>query len=512
MNIMSERMNVLLILTDQQRADHLSCAGNPDLKTPNLDRFASEGIRFTNAYCANPMCMPNRSTIFTGKYPSIHGVRCNGINLNPDIPTFTQSLLDSGYHTCSFGKIHLNWYGTPWNRKHFSYEMLIPFIYTPKNKQKLLPKPYYGLDEVELTVGHGDAVGGHYLDWIEEKAPEYLKLIKTRATKLFDQILFESPIPEDLYQTSYITEKMISFLERYSEGKYGDKPFFVHCSFPDPHHPVCPPGKYQEMYNPDNIEISSTLNEIEKLYNHEVLKNYVNIYPRTRLRETNEEEVRKFQAYTYGVLSFIDRGVGQILAALNSLGLEKNTMVIFTSDHADLMGDHGLLLKGPAHFQGLIKVPFIWKVPGMTKAGVITDSLVSSIDIPITILNLLNVKSKLQPTGMQGYDITPILKEPSVKIRDHCIIEEDEDAHKTTKQKIYGNLRVRTMVIEDYRITFYQGWEGIGDLFDLKNDPHEQNNLWHDKNFREVRDKLMYKMFHEILDLQDQFPKKQAQA
>ncbi len=512
MNIMSERMNVLLILTDQQRADHLSCAGNPDLKTPNLDRFASEGIRFTNAYCANPMCMPNRSTIFTGKYPSIHGVRCNGINLNPDIPTFTQSLLDSGYHTCSFGKIHLNWYGTPWSRKHFSYEMLIPFIYTPKDKQKPLPKPYYGLDEVELTVGHGDAVGGHYLDWIEEKAPEYLKLIKTRATKLFDQILFESPIPEDLYQTSYITEKMISFLERYSEGKYGDKPFFVHCSFPDPHHPVCPPGKYQEMYNPDNIEISSTLNEIEKLYNHEVLKNYVNIYPRTRLRETNEEEVRKFQAYTYGALSLIDRGVGQILAALNSLGLEKNTMVIFSSDHADLMGDHGLLLKGPAHFQGLIKVPFIWKVPGMTKAGAITDSLVSSIDIPITILNLLNVKSKLQPTGMQGYDITPILKEPSVKIRDHCIIEEDEDAHKSTKQKIYRNLRVRTMVIEDYRITFYQGWEGIGDLFDLKNDPHEQNNLWHDKNFREVRDKLMYKMFHEILDLQDQFPKKQAQA
>ena len=86
-------MNVLFIITDQQRADHLSCAGNPDLKTPNLDRFASESVRFTNAYCTNPMCMPNRSTIFTGKYPSIHGVRCNGINLNPEIPTFPESLL-----------------------------------------------------------------------------------------------------------------------------------------------------------------------------------------------------------------------------------------------------------------------------------------------------------------------------------------------------------------------------------------------------------------------------------
>lgn len=505
-------MNVLFIITDQQRADHLGCAGNPDLKTPNIDRLASEGVRFTNAYCANPMCMPNRATIFTGTYPSIHGVRCNGINLDPKIPTFTQALLNSGYHTASFGKVHLNWYGTPWNRKYDSHEMLIPFIYTPKEKRKPLPKPYYGLEEVELTIGHGDAVGGHYLDWIEEKAPQYLELIKSRSTKLFDKVLDESPIPEKFYQTSYITEKTISFLEKHSDGKYGDKPFFMHCSFPDPHHPTCPPGKYEELYDPNKIKITSTLNEINKLYDHEILKHHVNIYRRSRLRETNEEELRKFQAYTYGVLSLIDHGVGQILAALNSYGLEKNTMVVFTSDHADLMGDHGMILKGPAHYQGLIKVPFIWKVPGITKANKTSDSLVSSIDIPITILNLLDIKSKKYPPGMQGYDITPILENPSTKIRDHCIIEEDEDPHKSLTKAKHGNIRVRTMVTEDFRITVYEGWENTGDLFDLKNDPNEMRNLWHDNNYREIRDKLVYKMFHEILNLQDRYPKKQAQA
>ncbi|MFX1481406.1 MAG: sulfatase, partial [Promethearchaeota archaeon] len=196
----------------------------------------------------------------------------------------------------------------------------------------------------------------------------------------------------------------------------------------------------------------------------------------------------------------------------NSFGLDKNTIVIFTSDHADLMGDHGLLFKGPAHFQGLIKVPLIWKVPGMTKAGVITDSLVSSIDIPSTILNLLNIKEKLHPPGMQGVDLTPILQDPSINIRDHCIIEEDEDAHKATRQDQYRNIRVRTMVTEDYRITLYEGWEGTGDLYDIKNDPNEITNLWHDRNFKEVRDKLIYKMFHEILNLQDRLPKKQAQS
>ncbi len=222
--------------------------------------------------------------------------------------------------------------------------------------------------------------------------------------------------------------------------------------------------------------------------------------------------MRKFQAYTYGLLSLIDHSVGQILGALNSLGLEKNTMVIFTSDHADLMGDHGMLFKGPAHYQGLVKVPFIWKVPGMTKAGVISDSLVSSIDIPSTILNLLNIKEKFQPPGMQGIDITPILQDPSVKIRDHCIIEEDEDARKATKRDQYRNIRVRTMITEDYRITIYQGYGNTGDLYDLKKDPNELANLWNDNNYKEIKDNLIYKMFHEILNLQDRFPKKQAQA
>ncbi len=113
---------------------------------------------------------------------------------------------------------------------------------------------------------------------------------------------------------------------------------------------------------------------------------------------------------------------------------------------------------------------------------------------------------------MQGYDMSPILKDPSVKIRDHCIIEEDEYAHKTTKAEIYRDMRVRTMVTEDYRLTLYQGWEDVGDLFDLKNDPNEMNNLWHDKSYKKIRDKLVNKMFHEILNLQDRFPKKQAQA
>lgn len=503
-------MNILFIITDGQRADHLSCYGNPDLRTPNLDQLASEGIRFTNTYCTNPFCMPNRSSIFTGKYPSIHGVRCNGINLNPEIPTFIQTLHDIGYYTYAAGKIHLNWMGSPYSRKSKSAEMIIPSLFEGKKEKASMPQPYYGFDEVDLTLGHGDAVAGHYLDWVKKKAPNYFELIKSRVLKLSEHIYSDSPISENLHPTNYIVNRTLAFLKRFSEGSFYNKSFFLFCSFPDPHHPVCLPNPFNIMYDTEKIKLPTTLNDIDTLRNHSVLKNYLDIYRMNWLRVTNEEEVRKFLAYTYGSIAMIDSGIGKILEALNSFGLEKNTIVIFTSDHGDLMGDHGLLFQGPAHYQGYIKVPLIWKVPGMTNPGTITDSLASSVDIPKTILNLLNIKSKIHPPGIQGYDLSPIMKNPQTKLRDHCIIEEDEDSQRDSYK--LPALRVRTMVTEDNRITVYQGYENTGDLFDLKNDPHELINLWHDENSQHLKNELLTKLLHELMNLQDRLPKKEARV
>ena len=361
-----------------------------------------------------------------------------------------------------------------------------------------------------MTLGHGDAVAGQYLDWVKEKAPDYYEIIKSRVLKLSEHILSDSPIPEYLHPTSYIVERTLAFLQNFSEGFYNDKPFFLFCSFPDPHHPVCLPSPFNRMYDPDKIQIPSTLNDIDNLRNHSVLKNYIDIYRMNWLRVTNEEEVRKFIAYTYGSIFMIDMGIGRILAALNSLGLEKNTLIIFTSDHGDLMGDHGLLFQGPAHYQGYIKVPLIWKIPGMVNPGTTTNSLASSVDIPMTILNILNIKSKIHPPGMQGYDLTPIIKNPKTKIRDHCIIEEDEDSQKDSYN--LPDLRVRTMVTEDYRITVYQGHENTGDLFDLKKDPHELHNLWYEENSQQIKNQLLTKLLHELMNLQDRLPKKEARV
>jgi len=494
-------MNVLFIITDQQRADHLGCYGNKTLKTPNLDKLSNESIRFSNAFCANPMCMPNRATLLTGLYPNMHGVRSNGINLPENIPTITDTLRNRGWYTKAIGKLHFQFFFPPYKRSSKSWEMISPWN-RPKSALKMKERfksPYYGFEDVELTLGHGDLMSGHYLDWLEKRSPEHVLEIKKRFTKFFDNLLYETSLPEEYYPTTYIEERTIKFLENYSSGDYGENPFFLHCSIPDPHHPVCPPGKYYDMYNPNDIDLPESFEDKENLYNHHLLGQYIKnpIFRGATLRDSSEEEIRKFIALTYGSLSLIDKTVGEILASLERLGLADNTMVIYTSDHGDLSGDHGLLLKGPCPFSGILNVPLLWKVPGLTR-GETSNSLISSIDIPPTILKMLKIRERHHPPDMQGFDFSEVLENPNTEIRDSCFIEEDEEI-KDLK------FRLRHIVTEEYKLTIYEGSKK-GDLFNRKTDPNELNNLWEEKE--EIRNELIFKLLRENLIAQSRYPKR----
>jgi arylsulfatase A-like enzyme len=497
------KMNVLFFITDQHRADMLHCYGNSNIKTPNLDKLASEGVRFTNAYCTNPMCMPNRVTLLTGYYPNVHGVRSNGINLNQEIPTITQTLKKRGYHTINVGKTHYNfWIKTDPHEP--SAELFDDWrIKDPKGDHLAhdnFPMPYYGFDEMYSVIGHGCLCLGDYLDWLEERAPELAKRIRKEFMDIdnFFTMFCDSFIPEELYNTTYIQNQTIKFLERYSKGDYGTKPFFLHCSFPDPHHPVCPPGRYRNMYSPDDIDLPDTYDEVESLYSHPYLGTHMKTPPfrGALLRESTEEEIRKFIAMNYGSVSMVDNAIGHILASLEKLGLSENTMVIFTSDHGDYMGDHGLLFKGPSPYNGTLQVPLIWKVPNVSGSGV-SDALISSVDIPRTILELLGIRERYRPSGMQGYDMTPILKDPSKDVRKNILIVEDEEVGPIITRVIH-------LVTKDYKLTKYAELENYGDLFDRKNDKDEKNNLW-DKE-KELKYKLMEELFHEYLITRSRFP------
>jgi len=515
---MSEKMNVIFFITDQQRADHLGSAGNKILKTPNLDRLASEGVRFSNAYVANPTCMPNRCAIMTGQYPNMC-VRAFSVNLDSvDSPTFSETLRKEGYATKAIGKMHLNYWGNSLDDSK-SVEQIGRWI-SKKQRKKLLenfPKPWNGFDEVELISGHGDLCVGHYSEWLEERAPQYANEIYSKIFTMLDHTYRESHVPEEYYPTTYCTERAIDFLEKHAKGDHGDKPFLLKVSYPDPHHPCTPPGKWGEMYKPEDIELPKSFNDKENIKKHKFIgpRSDLPMFGKMLFHTTTEEEARNFTAKTYGMVSMIDDSVGQILAALEKLGMADNTMIVYTSDHGDMMGDHGMILKGFMGFNGIFNVPLIWKVPGITPKGAVSDSLVSAIDLAPTILNLSNIDKKKIPLDMQGLDITPVLKDPSEKIRDSCLIEVDEadipNKNPALKDKQpFGNLemRLKSLVTERYTLTVYNKLNEYGDLFDRKNDPGELNNLWYSNP--ELRHKLMDKLVHEIIDAQSLYPKKQG--
>lgn len=500
-------MNVLFIITDQQRADMLHCYGNSVIKTPNLDRLASEGVRFSNAFCNSPMCMPNRATLLTGYYPNVHGIRSNGINLPESIPTINQTLFNRGYHTISIGKVHLNTWTPRYNPKTKSAEDFHDWVSNnPKGNyitHENFPLPYYGFEEVDLVVGHGNACCGHYLDWIEERDPKLAEKIREEYSNKIPalEVFYEPWVPLELYNTTYIQNKSIAFLERYSNGHYGDKPFFLHCSFPDPHQPVSPPGKYYNMYKPEEIKLPENVHDIKNLYNHPYLKEHLE-HPPVRdalLREETEENIRKFIALSYGSVSLIDNAVGQILASLEKLGLADNTMIIFTSDHGDYLGDHGLILKGISPFNGTLQVPLIWKVPGVTNPAV-SESLISSVDIPKTILELLNIKERYRPPKMQGFDMRPVLKDPKQELRESILIMEDEEVG--PKGPLFT--RILHIITKNHKLTKYAELPGYGDLFDRNNDKAELHNLW-DKEHK-LRFELLDKLFHEYAITRSRFP------
>ncbi len=501
-------MNVLFIVCDANRSDHLGCYGNQILKTPNLDKLADEGIRFTNCFCTNPICMPNRATMITGLYPNVHGVRSNGINLREDIPTIIKTLQKRGWHTAAMGKIHHQFWMAPFKLKYKSAESLVSWVEnTGKDPvRNNFPLPYYGYEEVEVISGNGSVCAGHYTEWLEERAPDIAEDMKKRV-KNYDNLfsLFCKEIPEEFYNTTWVKERTLAFLERYARGDYGNKPFYLHCSFPDPHYPLYPPKRFQDMYNPEDIPLPTNFDDITNLYNHEYLGQHLKKPPfkKAFIRESTEDEVRKITALTYASIGYVDACIGQILASLDNLGYADNTIVIYTSDHGDLMGDHGLLFKGPCPFNGVLQLPMIWKVPGLIKPGSVSDSLVSSIDYPKTILNLLKIPEHHHPPDMQGFDMTPILKNSNERIRDYCLIENDEEIGPLIS-------RLRHLITENYKLTIYEGMENFGDIYDRKKDPEELHNLWYDKDFKEKRFELVNKLLQENLKAQSKYPKRIA--
>ena len=372
---MHRKPNFLLITTDQQRADHLGCYGNAQVRTPHLDLLARHGTRFDRLYVATGVCMANRASLMTGRMPSVHGARCNGIPLPRNATTFVDLLRDAGYWTGLVGKCHLqNMTDRPaeaprdatpkglrppeqnhadavtarWSEGGYDQESLRRWLDDPTHR---VQTPYYGFDHVDLCTMHGDMVEADYARWLREVAGDIDKLRGPENAIPDDRYAapqaYRTRVPEHQYPSIWVGDKTLSFLE---EARSRGQPFFLHCSFTDPHHPFTPPGKYWDMYDPATMVLPHSFYQSgEGLFAPVAALHRERAQGNGRITSTvgfaaYEREAKAALALTYGMISMIDDVVGRILAHLRLLGLDEHTVVAFTSDHGDFMGDHGLAL------------------------------------------------------------------------------------------------------------------------------------------------------------------------
>jgi arylsulfatase A-like enzyme len=517
---MKKRPNFLFIITDQHRADHLGCGGNQVVQTPNIDRIAAKGTRWDRFYVANPICMPNRASIMTGRMCSAHGARHNGIPLSKDHTTFVELLRDAGYRTGLIGKSHLQSFtGLPAtnqfepeaglhtpspglrdaiknNRHSADYDLEV----VPKWDRPLAERvdgDFYGFEHMEVAADHADKASGDYLLWARSQRQDFDQLVGPENALPDNRIkapqAWRTAVPEELYSTTWIADRSEAWLE---ERATEDEPFFLQMSFPDPHHPFTPPGKYWDMYDPADIELPATFGKgdlppIRAM--RKAMEQGTDSRDNQNPFAVTEDEARSIIALTYGMITMIDDAIGRVLNRLDELGLANDTVVIFTSDHGDYMGDHGLMLKLLLHYQGIIRVPFIWHDPSEPTGGQTDSGLASSIDIGPTIL----ARAGIQPfNGIQGRDLH------SSQSPEAVIIEEDSQRLMTGFDRPQ---RVRTVVTDQYRMSLREG-EDWNELYDLLDDPGETKNLYDDPQGIAARQKLTEVMLRRMIALQDRAP------
>ncbi|MYN13472.1 sulfatase-like hydrolase/transferase [Pusillimonas sp. TS35] len=503
--------NILLFITDQHKADHLGVYGNKIVKTPNLDAIARRGWRADRFYVASPICMPNRSSLMTGRMPSVHGARHNGIPLALESVTFVDRLREAGYETALVGKSHLqnmtgkgpHWPGPADPPMDGEARRAAPGNYDQewgplwrRDPAHDLETPFYGFSRVALAVDHGDQVWGHYWRWLEKNHPEAAATAgPEHAIPTPDYELsrcgqaWRTRVPEELSTSAYIGNEARSLIREYAQA---GKPFFMMCSFPDPHHPFTPHGKYWDMYGPEAVDLPESFHAcaeheaappVQWLYRQRDEGKAVKSTP--ALFACTEREAREAIALNYGSISHIDAVIGEVTAELAQQGVSDNTIIIFMSDHGDYLGDHQLLWKGPIHYQSLIRTPFIWMDPTRPNDHANGGALASTIDVAATILDRVGITPY---NGMQGKSLLPLMAGAQASLRDDILVEEEG------QRIMFGfdrRVRMRTLVNAEYRVSVYEGCEW-GELYDLRADPMELENLWRSPGHAQVRQSMLH--------------------
>ncbi len=476
--------NILFITSDQHRADCYGFTGRRRIKTPHLDALAEAGTRFDTCITPNLVCQPSRASMLTGMLPLTHGVVDNGIDLPASTggQGFAGALARAGYDTAFIGKAHFSTANT-FSARHTPECYNSCFELGPQWQG-----PYMGFEHVELTVlGHlfehlaptDPLKGMHYERFLYSRGVpmEVFELWKTATQPITGAAqTWSSALPVAWHSSTWCADRAI----RYMQKRDTSRPFCMWVSLPDPHHPFDCPEPWANLYHPDEVDLPREPHkdlEIRPWWHRaslerppsggdEAAKRFRSKL--SRAPDQTEVQLREMTANYYGMISLIDHSVGRLLSTLKDEGLDQDTLVVFSTDHGDLLGDHGLYLKGPTPYEALLRVGLLMRGPGIPAGKVITDP-VSTLDLAATFAEIGG-----GPLHSDAQSRSLLAVANGTESRDHAHSE-----WFVSEARCGVPLELQTVRARGWKCTI-ERLSGAGELYDLREDPDEMRNLFND--------------------------------
>lgn len=447
--------NIVLITADHLRWNHLGVNGNPYIHTPRMDALAKGGARFTMLQTVGVACAPNRASLFTGRYPHSHGLMENGVKMPESEVTLTRVLRENGYYAGQMGKLHF-------------------WPHSRRNHRE--PFPPYDFNQLRLADEPGcydDAFGL----WLDAQGPEVRR--KARVAMPADRGKFDHYVfagDEKTTFSHWVAGETVRFI-----NEVKDRPFFVHAGFYAPHPPLNPPAAMLELYK--NAELPPRIyRDDEAQFAPPSLKK-----PLTALRGTPESLWTDYRRYFYAMVSELDRNVGRILDTLDSAGIRNNTIVVLTSDHGDYLGDHNLTGKSDFPYDGAMRVPLVFRGPGIPE-GAVCEKLCEHVDTMPTLLDLLGIPNT---KGNQGVSLKSAISGGATK--DVTFMEGRHNRIVRTPSALYAYWR-----------------NGDECLFDLTKDPNQLRNIAEERGAKTLLDHMRRLMLGRTLEIVDPLPERIA--
>lgn len=384
------RPNIVWILSDQHQAEAIGAYSDGVVHTPNLDSMISEGTSFESAYCQGPLCVPSRASLLTQRYVSDHGVKDNTwTGGTPGLPTTVQQIRDAGYHTAALGKMHLYRYpsdvaeGEPIMLEHGFVEV-DEVLGKYGNSRSRSPYTDY-LAELGLL----DA----YRDFLDERNPETRSSLSSKGLVEKPHWSTDSaPMPASAHPDVWLGRRVADWISRYES----EEPFFLWIGFPGPHDPWDAPSEYVDQYEETMIPMPQTL--VAPVLSNNRFGQLVNsVVDYGSSSSADLDAIRNVRRHYYAGVTMIDDSIGLILRQLEEQGLLENTWVIYTSDHGEMLGDHGLFTK-TLFYESSVKVPLIVRPPGGQSARTFSG-LIEHIDLAATLCELAGANPVSEGSG-----------------------------------------------------------------------------------------------------------------